>query len=177
MNKVLGVAIRAMLLACAVGFCSGVGAANERPEPNLYAQLFAAAQRFSGYSCKDFKWRDVRSAYCHAIPVLIAPFESDGMLGMFLPDHPDHIQVTDKVTPGTIVWQSIIVHEYVHYLQWLHGKDTLLTTTCDSVVDSEEEAYAAQGKFLKDRGLKPDDPTLYLFLRRTACHGDDEPPQ
>ncbi|HEY6436209.1 MAG TPA: hypothetical protein VIY47_06440 [Ignavibacteriaceae bacterium] len=51
---------------------------------------------------------------------------------------------------GSQIAASIVVHEYVHYLQDLNGK---YTKTCENIVELEREAYGVQKEYLLRNGV------------------------
>ena len=49
--------------------------------------------------------------------------------------------------------RSLVVHEFVHYLQHISGK--FKSGTCESFVQREREAYATQREFIMTYGVAP----------------------
>lgn len=58
--------------------------------------------------------------------------------------------IHEKLDLNNVIAQSVLVHEYVHYLQIQFGKPH---KTCRDRVNLELEAYEIQRKFLSNHGI------------------------
>lgn len=92
------------------------------------------------------------STACTAPTVIAA--DVDGV-AMFHPDEPTVIRVSKHLKEGSIEWQSAIVHEYVHYLQWKAGKIGAYVG-CEQRLKLEREAYHTESAFLLRHGIDED---------------------
>jgi len=75
---------------------------------------------------------------------------SDGVWGFFAPSDPDHIVLNGAVDPT--MWDTIIVHELVHFLQWKAGLLAEANLTCEDRQWVEQEAFVASYRFELARG-------------------------
>lgn len=87
--------------------------------------------------------------------VYVTPDNCGSARGMYLGG--DEVFITNRFDPETsIVAQSYIVHEMVHYLQKQKQKREGIQRTdmCESAKQMEREAYSAQNKFLEAKHHK-----------------------
>jgi hypothetical protein len=72
------------------------------------------------------------------------------VVGLY-PGHGDVIWLHQRLdlTGANVEHASVVVHEMVHYLQWLNGA---AFDRCEGLVALEKEAYAAQQRYLTIHG-------------------------
>ena len=88
--------------------------------------------------------------------------------GRFTWHDPSHILTNAQHSiPGSLEWNATVVHEFVHYLQWLKGTIGP-TKPCETVRDAEIEAYKAGDAYLaKFDVVKP--RSMERFFVQTMC--------
>jgi hypothetical protein len=132
--------------------------------PVPVADLFAAAIKHGGYekACAE------REDKCPAPGVLIHEV-GEGNAGQFEWDMPTVVQVaTDgRSAPGSANFNDTVVHEMVHYLQWLTGKlGPHRQDVCEMHLELETEAYEAGHKYSIGSGAGALDPkAVHLMLQ------------
>jgi hypothetical protein len=89
--------------------------------------------------------------------------EPCNVLGVFISKLPEYIFINEK-TPD-FLWRTILVHEYVHYLQWANGQDLSANQTCAQRALIEAEAYVAAYRF----ELEHRDHTVGLDVTASNC--------
>lgn len=130
-------------------------------------ELFADTQRLSGYGCPT-----KRVDLCAAPGVVIAELP-EHILGVFNVEQASYVSINSSEDIGTKEWQSIVVHEYMHYLQWLAGK-VGPHVSCDQNVDAEIEARKVGNAWLVENGEEPNQDNLKLIISmRMQCRVSD----
>lgn len=113
--------------------------------------LFKTAVELGGYkqACT------VRRGGCPSPAVLLVPLP-ENVLGQFDWREPKWVAMnSEQLTPGSLDWNAILVHEFVHFLQWVTGKIGP-HTGCKEAVTAEKEAYAATAAYYARFGVKKD---------------------
>ena len=131
------------------------------------AELWEDAQRLSGIRC------DVQDeGLCDGPPRVRVRELPNGYVGLYdYTRNPREVLISPLLLRGTPL-DGYIVHEYVHYLQWIRGRMTP-STPCPDRVGLEVEAYDVQSRWLVEKTGKsfpPDRLNEILLLRRMACH-------
>ena len=129
-------------------------------------QLFDYAIKFGGFTevCKD-------KEKCQLPTIVIEKEYVPGALGAFTIKQPTliRISITHPTLPGTPDWESTIVHEMVHYLQFWTGQWKVNTSCIDMINKVEQPAYEAQAQFLKQIYKKKYDYSFTLYIASIAC--------
>jgi hypothetical protein len=132
-------------------------------KPTKIETLYKAAILLGGF--KEFC--STRDGGCPMPAVVVAPLP-EGIAGQFTWHSPGFISVTTgDIMPGTLDFNETVVHEFVHYLQWLRG-DLGPSVTCEQVSASETSAYKAGSDYLAHYGVKKD-LTFIEFMLATMC--------
>lgn len=76
----------------------------------------------------------------------------DGVLGQFKIQDPTYITVTPRLTPGSPAWNSVVVHEFSHWLDWYFDIVIRSKMQCRDYMVAEERSYIIQYAYLKDQG-------------------------
>jgi hypothetical protein len=124
------------------------------PSHELLTQLLAAAIQLSGLPAIHvselppivmLSRRVLNETVCSSAPVrcsgLIAAFDTQRY----------RIVVDEKLEFGDPDDDSFLVHEFVHVLQFRQS-GSVGFTSCNAIVKSEREAYAAQDLYLREHG-------------------------
>lgn len=124
------------------------------PSYELLTQLLAAAIQLSGLPAIHVSElppivmlprRVLNETVCSSAPVrcsgLIAAFDTQRY----------RIVVDEKLDFGDPDDDSFLVHEFVHVLQFKQS-GSVGFTSCNAIVKSEREAYAAQDLYLREHG-------------------------
>ena len=124
------------------------------PSYELLTQLLAAAIQLSGLPAIHvselppivmLSRRVLNETVCSSAPVrcsgLIAAFDTQRY----------RIVVDEKLDFGDPDDDSFLVHEFVHVLQFKQS-GSVGFTSCNAIVKSEREAYAAQDLYLREHG-------------------------
>jgi len=131
-------AYKSLLLAVAIAFCGGCAT---RGDPALWAD----AQRLSGRTCGG----------CPPPSIVRTTDMSDEHSAEFIWQTPDQINLSHDLEPGTTT-ESIIVHEYVHALQFRGGELPARALRCSTegdpglILGLEREAYEVQQVWLAE---------------------------
>lgn len=129
---------------------NGMAEGLSRPTP--VAELFKAAIKFGGFEQECMQ----RRGGCQMPGVTIVLIEDANVAGLFFFRDPNTVKMNAQVhTPGTLEWNATLVHEFVHYLQWLTGK-LGPQTQCEQMVEIEEPAYKAGSAYLAQFGIVKD---------------------
>lgn len=112
--------------------------------------LYAIAIEYGDY--KE-KCKYLRSG-CPMPNVILTEHMEATNVGEFTYLNPTVVAIAaDKAgSPGTPVWNAVLVHEFTHYLQWRTGK-LGPSLPCQAGQEAEIEAYAAASKYLTSRGV------------------------
>ena len=138
------------------------------PSYELLTQLLAAAIQLSGLPAIHVSElppivmlprRVLNETVCSSAPVrcsgLIAAFDTQRY----------RIVVDEKLDFGDPDDDSFLVHEFVHVLQFKQS-GSIGFTSCNAIMKSEHEAYAAQDLYLREHGR----PGQYgINMRFTRC--------
>lgn len=125
----------------------------ELSHPTRVGDLFAAAVKHGGYEAKCL----ARPNGCPMPAVLVADMEDDNIRGQFDPKHPTFVRINaaSRTVPGTLAFNEVLVHEFVHYLQWLFG-ELGPQSGCRDIVRIESQAYLAGAAYLAEFGIVKD---------------------
>jgi hypothetical protein len=105
---------------------------------------------------------------CKMPNVVIVRIDDENIGGQFTWNQPTVINLSSSAyTPGSLEWNTVVVHEFVHYLQWLTGKIGP-HTRCEGIVEAEKEAYAAGAAYLLQFGIVKD-YTPQIFMTMLMC--------
>lgn len=159
-----------ILIACVVGLFSpnaqGAGLSNPTP----IHELFQKAVKLGGYegACSG------RPNGCEMPMVLLVKLENDNHAGEFHPRLPDFVKInTSNRVPGSLDFNATVIHEFVHYLQWLTGK-LGPQTKCSGLYEIESPAYAAAAAYLSEFGIVKDfsDQLFSTQIMSMMCAGE-----
>jgi len=138
------------------------------PSYELLTQLLAAAISLSGLPAIHVSElppvvmlprRVLNETVCSSAPVrcsgLIAAFDTQRY----------RIVVDEKLDFGDPDDDSFLVHELVHVLQFKQS-GSVGFTSCNAILDSERQAYAAQDRYLREHGRQAQ---YGINLRFTHC--------
>ncbi len=133
--------------------------------PETMPELFKVAIQLGGYedSCR---WREPKCLP----PAVIIQELPDGIRGQFTWLAPSAVAISEAYVPGDPHWSATIVHEFVHYLQWLHG-ELGPTVTCFGAMNAEFEAYAVGSIYLRRFGIE-EDFAIQRFYVAMMCMGE-----
>ncbi|HYA20033.1 MAG TPA: hypothetical protein VEG25_05245 [Burkholderiales bacterium] len=118
---------------------------------NLFAVLLSWAVWLSGYPAPAVppevvfvSHQQLTGMACNGTECKVMGFHHPGSTRVFIDNrlHPDE----------SIFARSIIVHEFVHYLQQSGGKFAL-KYSCNDALEMEREAYFVQSRFLEAHGV------------------------
>ena len=140
------------LIAVFVGWATGAYA-QPLSRPTQVGELFTAAVKFGGYEAKCM----AKHGGCPMPAVLIITIENDNIRGQFDPRNPNFVRINtaEHTIPGTLDFNEVVVHEFVHYLQWLFG-ELGPQSTCRDLFEIESQAYKAGGAYLAQFGIIKD---------------------
>lgn len=117
-------------------------------QPTNVVALFKQAVELGGYAEKCA----VRQGGCPMPSVTITGLDPN-IGGQFNPADPTIIKTNgEALVPGTLLWNSIVIHEFVHFLQWYFG-ELGPHSTCQDHQRIEEAAYVAGAKYLAQFGI------------------------
>jgi hypothetical protein len=119
------------------------------------ADLFAQAIELGGYKDTCAK----RFDKCPMPDVLIGNTGDENILGRYHFGEPGIVRVTtaEGYEPGSLEWNAVVVHEMVHYLQWLTGKyNPGRPDICEMMYEVEFEAYDVSEKYFRRNGVTRD---------------------
>ncbi len=131
---------------------SGVFAESGIVKPTTVTELFKDAIELGGFAqmCQS------RVGGCPMPVVAIVEVEDENIAGLFHYRNPNVIQVNASVrVPGTLEFNATVLHEFVHYLQWLAGK-LGPASTCMDTPGIEEPAYKAAAAYFARHGVEFD---------------------
>lgn len=136
-----------------------------RAHPTPIAELFAAAVKHGGYT----KQCAARRGGCPIPLVLVAPL-GENIDGTFYYMDPTVVRVSVDLLPGTLRFNETVVHEYVHYLQFLFGEYGPLTR-CTEMGDIEAKAYKAGAAYLAALGVHVDykGHIAWIAMEASSC--------
>ena len=148
LRRVVGLALVAVVVIWATGAYS-----QPLSHPTNVAELFAAAIKHGGFTAKC----QARPGGCPAPGVLVVTIEDDNINGQFDPSQPTFIRINalPRVAPGTLAFNEVLVHEFVHYLQWLFG-ELGPQSRCSDIVRIESQAYKAGAAYMAEFGIIKD---------------------
>lgn len=117
--------------------------------PTTVEKLFEQAILHGGYKERCDK------EGCPMPSVRIIPL-GENVLGQFRPTQvPGEVLIATELPPGNMLWNEVVVHEFVHYLQWRFAELTPTLTYC-GLAKLEAAAYAAGIAYLKQFGIAAD---------------------
>jgi hypothetical protein len=164
-SAILGSVCLVVLLGLAVFAKDAYGQEPKKYEPTEIDELFSQAIKLGGFE----KFCQSRDEGCQVPGVLIAKIEDENIAGQFTWYSPTFIRITTGYfAPGTLLFNSTVVHEFVHYLQWLRGDLGPSNNSCEKVRDAEIQAYAAGDAYLAQFGIKKD-KSMIDFMLATMC--------
>lgn len=132
-----------------------IASAQADDTPDLYrptpvAEIFEKAVKFGGFEQACGR----RPAGC-AVPQVRIAETAAGTYGTFTWNEPTVVNISSSVVPGSLQFNSTLLHEFVHYLQWLTGKIGP-HNWCAVAVEAEQQAYEAAAKYHAEFGLVRD---------------------
>ena len=119
-------------------------------EPVTVADLFEQTVALAGYK----EMCDARGG-CEPPAVVLAPFDNTDIAGRFDPRKASFVQINPILPVGSLRWNSTVVHEFTHYLQWLFGALTP-AVACADVQALEFAAYDAAAAYLAQHDITAD---------------------
>lgn len=161
----LGFCVLCLVLLLGLGLWRSAQAA-PLAHPTSLVELYKAAIKFGGYEDKC----NARINGCPMPAVVLVYIEDSNIAGQFDPSHPTFVKLSALMTPGTVSFNAVMVHEFVHYLQWLFG-DLGPDSGCKDTPRIEEQAYAAAAEYLKQFGIIYDysDQMVGIHLMAVLC--------
>lgn len=148
MRNLLAVLLFALSFVC---FASGDAEKVNPAAPTSVDDLFKQAIKLGGFTqfCTERFWG------CKTPEVLLTVFEDANVRGQFTFDQPTLVRVSiDHDKPGTLLWNETVIHEMVHYLQWMSGKySPARPDICEMMFEIESQAYTAGHAYLKQHGI------------------------
>ena len=87
------------------------------------------------------------------VPPNVVHRDLNGYDGLFSGNNPDVVSIDTKFTKGTVDSNAIMVHEFVHYLQYLKGT---YHSKIKCTYPLEKQAYDVAVEFYKTHGIKKD---------------------
>lgn len=160
----LGMAVLVGAVLAGVLYSGRLLAEETLPRPTTVLDLYAQAMKIGGYELKC----QFRRGGCPAPVVAVSAIESDNVAGQFDPRMPNFVTINSKVlTPGTLDWNATVVHEFVHYLQWVFG-EIGPAVSCEDVAKAEVAAYKASAEYLSQFGIVRDH-SMQLFAVAVMC--------
>lgn len=139
-------------IALSMAFAAGKATAALYHPTSLH-DLFMEAIKHGGYEQKCA----MRRGGCPMPAVVIHTIPDENISGQFDPRNPSYIQLntTPAVMPASLHFNMVLVHEFVHYLQWLFG-ELGPQSGCTEVPKIEEPAYKAGASYLAQFGVTYD---------------------
>jgi len=131
------------------------------------AELWEDAQRLHGRCLSP-----MLPSLCDGPPAVVTSELPHGYVGLYQYHINPRVVLIAPRTPNGPMRDSFIVHEYVHYLQWIRGRINP-AVPCPDTVENEVEAYSVQSRWLVEKTGKPFPPDalgLILLEHRMACH-------
>ena len=117
----------------------------------LFTVLLSWAVVFSGYSAPAtspevafVSHQELTNMACNGTECKVIGFHPPGSNRVYIDNRLDPVE--------SIFARSIIVHEFVHYLQQSEGKFAL-QYSCNDALVMEREAYYVQSRFLEAHGV------------------------
>lgn len=148
--------LKVAFICAAIGLAFVAGRVTAAPliHATPVQDLFKAAVKFGGYEQKCMG----RRGGCPMPAVLVQHIDNANIEGQFDWRTPMlvKINVTEHLVPGSLDFNETLVHEFVHYLQWLFGElGPQSSSTCE-VTSIEGPAYAAGAAYLAQFGIQKD---------------------
>lgn len=138
-------------------------------EPDLYrptptAELFEKAVKLGGFEAECGK----RHNGCVAPAVLVTEMR-EGLMGSFTWDEPRVVKLNSVMVPGSLKFNSVLVHEFTHYLQWLTGKIGP-HNWCPVAVEMETQAYNVAAAYIGEFGVVRDYTENIAIVRMNVMY-------
>lgn len=121
--------------------CSGIASASSIGVRDLH-QLLDEAKGLTGYNKQIplpkiviLSTSELQKEYCNGSKCEVSAFQRGGT-----------VFLDQQIRVDNVIDRSIIVHEFVHYIQRLRVGDTY---TCEMWYQKEREAYKLQADYLK----------------------------
>lgn len=147
MKTLLAVLTAAVLLFSSAATAEAPGY-DKLPQPTPVAELFEKAVKHGGFEAACLK-----RGGCPMPVVALAAIEDDNVAGLFDFHNPVFVKIsTGNRIPGTLAFNATVVHEFVHYLQWLTGQ-LGPQTPCEARVAIEGPAYRAAAAYYAEFGI------------------------
>lgn len=157
-----------MVLALGMAFTAGRVTAEPLSRPTTLQELFKEAIKHGGYKEKC----QARRNGCPMPAVVIAEIPNANIEGTFDWRNPQmvNLNTTPHIVPGSLDFNETLVHEFVHYLQWLHGELGPFTG-CRDHPKIEEQAYRAGAAYLLQFGIVRDysDQLFHTMIMAAMC--------
>ena len=90
------------------------------------------------------------------------------VVGVYLPEE-HNVYLSNDVDLATVEGRAVLLHELVHYLQYENG----LHKTAQCIAQLEQTAYAAEAKYLLQRGKQPDFDAMQVSIL-SMCEWDQD---
>jgi len=84
--------------------------------------------------------------------------------------NPDRVLIDKTLVEGSVEWNAAVVHELVHYLQYLAGT---YNSSMDCALKVEKQAYMVSEKYWASKGVEKEFGT-HLFSVAMSCIKDYE---
>lgn len=156
-----------MVLALGMAFIAGRVTAAPLIHATTLQELFEEAIKHGGYQEKC----QAKRTGCPMPAVVIFGHPDKNIEGLFDWKQPTMVQIntTPHIVPGSLEFNETLVHEFVHYLQWLHG-ELGPQSECDTF-DMEPPAYAAGAAYLQQFGIQKDysDQLFHVLINKAMC--------
>lgn len=157
-----------LVLLISLGLCSKPAQSAPLLHPTSLQELFLKAVVHGGYAQKCMARRNG----CEMPAVVIMGIEDGNILGEFDPRNPTFIKIntTKNIIPGSLGFNAVMVHEFVHYLQWLFG-ELGPQSKCLDHPRLEEQAYKASAAYLGEFGIEYDyrDSLFEVIVMSAMC--------
>ena len=136
---------------------------------NLNDVLLSWAVTLSGYPAPGVAPVVEQVSHAELVTRVCAGQEPCNALATLLPDE-DKILVDDRLRiANDTESQSILVHEFVHYLQQRAGKMRNKAMSCEERVALEREAYVVQSQFAAEHGSGSHTAAMAFGLLPRIC--------
>jgi len=140
-------------------FCSSSSAAEQFTNQDLVG-LLEEAKRLTAYHKRVplpkivfLSTQDLQKEYCRGSKCEVSAFHRTGV-----------IYLDKQISRDNVIDRSIIVHEFIHYIQRLKVGDTY---TCKMWFDKESEAYRLQAEYLNNNNTS--DAPIRNVISKLKC--------
>lgn len=151
MKVAIRIALAVAVLLTLAGPLAAFASEPDLFRPTTTTELFDKAVKLGGFEAECGK----RHSGCVAPAVLVADGMKPGHLGEFTWNDPQVVKLSSVLVPGSLKFNAVLVHEYVHYLQWLTGKIGP-HNWCPMAVEMETQAYNVAAAYIAEFGVVRD---------------------